>query len=292
MNITIDRKVPPLPFQGNKAGGRTKFIEFLTDIEELSEWTFVDLFGGSFYLSYLIHKVYPKAKIICNDYDNYMERLKNIQKTNVLLDKIRIELKDCEKSKKVSDEVKAKIDEIINNETEYVDYLTLSAALLCSSHYTNDKETFLKRPYFNHPPPKNYTVEIEDYIEGIEFVSEHWQDLFDKYCEQSNVLFIADPPNIKANNWTLRDSLETLDILKFPYFAYFTSTKYGLTDIIDYARGEGVDLYNYYSFVIKSSKTNEDVILFNFDYPDDDDEEEEEECAEEETKNENNDNDN
>ena len=92
---------------------------------------FIDLFGGSFYISYIIHKVFPKAKIISNDFNNYRERIQNIGKTNIFIDKVKEILKD-------SDEVKAKIDELINNETDYIDFETLDASLLYSSQYTTD----------------------------------------------------------------------------------------------------------------------------------------------------------
>ena len=62
---------PPLPFQGNKSIGRVKFLEIVKRIKDGNKKTFVDLFGGSLYLSYLIHQVFPEAKVICNDYDNY-----------------------------------------------------------------------------------------------------------------------------------------------------------------------------------------------------------------------------
>ena len=41
------RKVPPLPFIDNKSYGRKKFLEFLYQIEDGDNMTFVDLFGGS-----------------------------------------------------------------------------------------------------------------------------------------------------------------------------------------------------------------------------------------------------
>ena len=57
-----------------------------------------DLFGSSFY-------EFPQAKIVCNDFDNYMERLKNIDKTNIYIDKVKEILKDSEKGKRVTDEI-------------------------------------------------------------------------------------------------------------------------------------------------------------------------------------------
>ena len=51
INLNEIRKLPPLPFQGNKSAGRKKFLEFLCKIVDGDSMIFVDLFGGSFYLS-------------------------------------------------------------------------------------------------------------------------------------------------------------------------------------------------------------------------------------------------
>ncbi len=292
------RKVPPLPFIGNKSFGRKKFLEFLYQIPDGDDMIFIDLFGGSFYISYMIHKVFPNAKIICNDFDNYMERIQNIDKTNIFIDKVKEILKDAEKGKRVSDEVKAKIDELINNETDYIDFITLSASLLYSSQYTTDKEEFQKRVYWNHPVKFHYNEDISDYIAGIEFVKKDWGELFEEYIETENAIFIADPPYPKTNNfayenkkWELADTLQTLEILKMPYFAYYTSSKTGLIDIIEYMKEQGIPISNYETFVYKRAqisnvtKENQEVILYNFGFADEEEEEEEfeeEECAGEE----------
>ena len=294
-DLTQIRKLPPLPFQGNKASGRKKFLEFLFKIVDGDNMTFVDLFGGSFYLSYLVHKVFPNAKVICNDHDNYMERLHNIKQTNELLDKIKEILKDSEKMKKVTEEVKQKIDNLINEQTGYVDWVTLSASILYSSKYTTNKKDFLERYYWNKICKKPYNEDISDYIEGIEFVSKDWEELFDEYLDKENVIFLADPPYYKTNNygytgkeWTLRDSLKTLEILKTSYFSYYTSTKSGLLEIIDFLKAQGVELNDFETFIYKrrhlsrDTTENLEVILYRFDeYVDYSIEEEEEEAMEE-----------
>lgn len=72
---------PTLPYTGNKSIGRVRFLELLKNIKDGNNIIFVDLFGGSFYFSYLIHLTFPHAKIVCNDFDNYYHRLTNIQST-------------------------------------------------------------------------------------------------------------------------------------------------------------------------------------------------------------------
>lgn len=269
------RKIPPLPFQGNKSLGRKKFLEFLNKIDNGNDMVFVDLFGGSFYLSYLVHQMFPKAKVICNDYDNYMERLQNIKKTNELLTQIRVILKDSEKSKRVSDKVQNQIYEFLNEQTGYVDWMTLSASLLYSVKYDSSKEEFLKRYYWNILRNNLYDEDISDYINGIEFVRLDWEELYNQYKDTKNVIFLADPPYCMTNNsgyvgsdWTLRDSLKTLVILKSSRFCYYASTKSGLVEIIEFMKEQGMEINDYESIAYKRGmlykyiKQNKEVILY------------------------------
>lgn len=296
INLNEIRKLPPLPFQGNKSAGRKKFLEFLCKIVDGDSMIFVDLFGGSFYLSYLVHKVFPQAKIICNDYDNYMERIKNIKKTNELLDEIKELTKDAEKNKRLDDKYKEQIDELLDKQEGYIDWLTLSASLLYSSRYATNKEDFIERVYWNRMVKKPYNEDIEEYIGGIDFVSKDWFELFEDYCGLENVIFLADPPFYKTSNfgfagtnWTITDSLHTLEILKTPYFAYYTSTKSGMTEIINFMLEQGVPINEYETFIYKrrtlskQTKENLEVILYRFDeYVDEEEEEEAYEEGEEE----------
>ena len=120
------RTTPPLPFQGNKSIGRKKFIDIIKRIKDGENKIYVDLFGGSFYLSYLIHQIYPNARIICNDFDNYMQRLCEIPSTQELIRKIR-EVVVEPRNKKITPETKAKIDEIIKHHEGFIDLITLSS---------------------------------------------------------------------------------------------------------------------------------------------------------------------
>lgn len=51
---------------------------------------------------------------------------------------------------------------------------------------------FQKRVYWNHPVKNHYNENIFDYIEGIEFVSKDWKELFDDYVNTESVIFIVD----------------------------------------------------------------------------------------------------
>lgn len=118
----------PLPFMGQKR----KFLkQFKPALEGFSPTaTYVDLFGGSGLLSHTVKSIYPDAKVIYNDFDNYQERLKNINKTNQLIGDLRLILKDSLKDRRIEgivrDQVIARIRTEENN--GYVDYITLSSS--------------------------------------------------------------------------------------------------------------------------------------------------------------------
>ena len=96
----------PLPFQGQKRRFVKPFKEALKSFP--NDAIYVDLFGGSGLLSHTVKSVYPEAKVIYNDFDNYSERLKNIPKTNKILANIRNILKD-EPRKRVDGEKRKQI---------------------------------------------------------------------------------------------------------------------------------------------------------------------------------------
>ena len=84
--IEIKKKIfttAPLPFMGQKRKFLKQFKPALKNYSETA--TYVDLFGGSGLLSHTIKSVYPNAKVIYNDFDNYQERINNIDKTNQVI---------------------------------------------------------------------------------------------------------------------------------------------------------------------------------------------------------------
>ena len=90
----------PLPFQGQKRRFLKPFKSALNGFSSTA--TYVDLFGGSGLLSHTVKEMYPNAKVIYNDFDNYSERLSNVEKTNQLISDIRYVLNDEPDRKKTS----------------------------------------------------------------------------------------------------------------------------------------------------------------------------------------------
>ena len=119
---------------------------------------------------------------------------------------------------------------------------------------------------------------INNYIEGLEIVRCDWYELYNKYRDNDKVLFIADPPyfntdcsGYKNTNFSIQDTLQTLDILKHEKFIYCTSPKSLLLEILAYLKSShNIGLHDYTVInvqkpnVNKICKKNDDVILYRF----------------------------
>lgn len=259
----IVRRIP-LPFQGNKSKHIDNFINYITNCPAN---TYIDLFGGSCYLSYVIHRLKPQAHVICNDYDNYRERLANINTTNEILDKIKA-ITTTKHNTKYTQEQSQQIKDIINEyiaSEKFIDSITLSACLCFSGNYHTTTDKLLSLPFFYNTLPKNHynTKSYLEALNGIEFTKKDWKELFNEYKDKPNICFIADPPYLGTdkssysnNYWKLRDSLDTIKILKQPYFVYYTSEKSELVELIDYFYGETI---TYNKQTIQRSGLNRDA---------------------------------
>ncbi len=239
----------PLPFQGNKSVCRKEVIEVLSRIDIGEDTVFVDLFGGSLYLSYLVKSKFPGCNVVCNDYDNYCERLRNIPDTNRLLSLLREVLKDVGHGVKLSDEQRESVREVITSFREsggFVDYITIASSLFYSGLSAGCADDLLKNnALYNRVRDDGYDEQsAERYIEGIDIVRLDWTELFERYKGRSDVVFIADPPYGKTYcggykcEWNMADTYKTLRILKEERYLYFTSSKTGIRELLEYLNDE------------------------------------------------------
>jgi hypothetical protein len=72
-------------------GQKKRFVRELKNVLKHfdSATVFVDLFGGSGLLSHVTKHERPDATVIYNDYDNFRERIDNVERTNALLADLR-----------------------------------------------------------------------------------------------------------------------------------------------------------------------------------------------------------
>ena len=165
----IRRKIP-ISFQGNKSKHIDDFINY---IKQCPCQTYVDLFGGSCYLSYVVHQLKPQARVVCNDYDNYRERLINIDTTNQIIDSIKAITK-TKHNTKYSPETTQQIKDIINEfkaKGKFIDSITLSSCLCFSGTYYTTSEKLLEQPYFyNKLSKQNHESVMEIEISSLSFI--------------------------------------------------------------------------------------------------------------------------
>ena len=238
------RKKCPLPFQGNKSQQCDHFIKY---IKESECETFVDLFGGSCFLSYVVRVLKPNATVVCNDYDNYMLRIENVDTTNEILRDIRDIVKDrsMKRKQKFSDEDHDLIIDLLESyeqDGKFVDCITLSAILMFSGQYVKSLAEMKKNKMFNNITKNDYDVKwFVDAMEGVKFVRKDWHELFEEFRDNPGVCFIADPPYLstdtkgyKQEYWRMKDSFDTIEILRTPHFVYYTSEKSQLVEFVEY----------------------------------------------------------
>lgn len=226
----------PLPFVGQKRMFAQKFKEVLKEYPD--DAIFIDLFGGSGLLSHITKREKPQATVVYNDYDNYSERLKNISRTNILLEDLRRLTIDCPRQKLIPKSIRELIlDRLLQEQqTGFVDYITISSSLLFSMKYCMNLVELQKESFYNNIRRKDYPL-CPDYLSGLEITSCDYNKLFKKYENEPNAVFLVDPPYLSTEvgtyrmNWNLSDYLDVLSILVGKSFIYFTSNKSSIIEL-------------------------------------------------------------
>lgn len=244
MNKTVF-KTAPLPFQGQKRrfiGTYSLVLKELRAKKEIS--VIVDLFGGSGLLSHTAKRIFPDARVIYNDYDNFSQRLLHIEQTNSILDKIRTFTQLIPKGQKLDDITKGKIIDCIEIAAAkgFVDYITLSSSLLFSGKYVTSLHDLRKETLYNNIKVSNYESKVSEYLEGLDVVHCDYKELHRKYKDVPGVLFVVDPPYLSTDTstyhsdkyWKLRDYLDVLNVLEGTNYFFFSSNKSSLIELCEW----------------------------------------------------------
>lgn len=231
----------PLPFVGQKRMFAREFIKVLEQYPE--DTVFVDLFGGSGLLSHIAKRCRPQATVVYNDFDDYRKRLENISHTNRLIADLRNMVGDSvPRHKPIKGELRERIfDRILREEQEvgYVDFITLSSSLMFSMKYKLSVPEMRKEVLYNNIRKADYS-KCDDYLEGLEIVSCDYKEVFNRYKDIPNVVFLVDPPYLSTEvgtykmYWRLADYLDVLTVLKGRSFVYFTSNKSSILELCDW----------------------------------------------------------
>ena len=229
----------PLPFVGQKRMFAKEYIKVLDEVKEAK--VFVDLFGGSGLLSHITKRQRPDATVVYNDFDNYRRRIENIGRTNAMLDRLRDILVSVPRLKIVPKPIRERILDMMAEEeaeTGFVDYITLSTSLLFSMKYATTLEEMRKHTMYNRIRRSGY--DANGYLDGIVVESCDYRELFEKYRDRDDVVFLVDPPYLSTDvgtynmYWKLSDYLDVLKVLVGHRYVYFTSDKYSIVELCDW----------------------------------------------------------
>ncbi len=222
----------PLPFVGQKRMFAKEYMKVLGMVKDAK--VFVDLFGGSGLLSHITKRQRPDATVVYNDFDNYRRRIENIPRTNAMIDRLRDILASVPRLKIVPKPIRERVLGMMAEEeaqTGFVDYITLSTSLLFSMKYaTTLEEMRVRRSGYN----------ADGYLDGIVVESCDYRELFEKYRDRDDVVFLVDPPYLSTEvgtysiHWKLSDYLDVLKVLTGHRYVYFTSNKSQIIELCDW----------------------------------------------------------
>ena len=227
----------PLPFVGQKRMFAREFIKVLEQFKDKT--VFVDLFGGSGLLSHITKHQRPDATVVYNDFDGYRRRLEAIPQTNALLADLRAIAKDIQRHKPITGAARERIlERIIREErqTGYVDFITISSSLMFSMKYQLSVEGMKKETLYNNIRKADYQL-CPDYLDGLAITSCDYKELYLRYKDVPDAVFLVDPPYLSTDvctykmYWRLSDYLDVLTVLNGHSFVYFTSNKSSIVEL-------------------------------------------------------------
>ena len=263
---------PPLSFIGNKSKFRKKFIEIL-ERDFNDKYIYVDLFGGSGYLSYVVKNIFPNATVIYNDYDNYLDRVRHISDTNKILQDINeiFNEDNLKRSEKANAETKTKVMDLLEDKIskgEFVDINTITSQILFSGNSTKDFEAFKNATLYNRinkkPLDEKQAEEYLKVFDDVEITHCDYMELYNKYKDEDNVVLLIDPPYLDTKcdtynmSWEYIDFIKVLGILRHNLWFYFTSNKTKIYELLKYFD----ETFN--TNILKNTETYKRINIVNY----------------------------
>jgi hypothetical protein len=271
-------KQAPLPFIGQKRNFLKHFTRVLNEnIEGQGEnWTIVDVFGGSGLLAHTAKHVKPHARVIYNDFENYAERLANIDDINRLRRLLSDLLKDVPKIGKVDKKTHNLIIELIKNFDGYIDLNSLQTWLLFSgATLENLNQLYKEAALYNRVRKNDYSL-APNYLDGIEVVSKSFDVLLPEHVNNKNTLLVLDPPYLFSEQKAYRRAKEFrfisfIKMMAFvrPPFILFSNKHSEIIEYLDYMTEQKNERFKGYDFVSINAHVNtghryEDYLVFKF----------------------------
>lgn len=228
-------KSAPLPFQGQKRGFLSKYKQVIECLPD--DVIIVDLFGGSGLLSRAAKDIKPSATVVYNDYDGYVDRIADIDRTNIIIADIRYVLKGYVKGERLTDKHKSVVMSLMDsyNVVKSIDYTTIAANLLFSGKFISNYVDFKKQTFYNNLSLGMYNA--DNYLDGLIIEHDDYEAIYNKYQKLKNVVYIFDPPYLFTDVdsykmlWTLGDYIKLIKLLYNNKYIYFTSNKSMLLEL-------------------------------------------------------------
>lgn len=177
--------------------------EFMRVLEQFPEDTmFMDLFGGSGLLSYIVKCWKPDATVTYNDSDNYHRRMVHIPRTNRLIADIHEMVRDVvPRHRPITRELCERIFRRIGQgerTARYVDFVTLSSSLMLSMRCRLSVPEMRKGALYNNMCKADYP-ECAGYLDGLEIMSCGYKEIFGRYKDTLGVVFLVDSPYLSTD---------------------------------------------------------------------------------------------
>lgn len=204
----------PLPFLGQKRCFSRQFTKIIKSLNLKQDVIFVDLFGGSGLLSNNVKNVYQNNTVVWNDYDNYQNRLNNIELTNKILNEIKQSIGKYKEKEKISNDDKEKIENILSKYInkygeDKIDFITISSNLVFSGRYHHNLDALMKECFYYFIPINEY-ISI-NYLKDVVRVSKDFKLLLNDY-ENKNAFYIIDPPYLNTHSEAYSSSSSSGDL--------------------------------------------------------------------------------
>lgn len=270
-------KQAPLPFTGQKRNFLKHFIKVLNENihGQGEDWTIIDVFGGSGLLAHHSKQTKPSARVIYNDFDNYIQRINHIADTNKLRSLIANILIHKPKNSRIDSQTKDLILDRIKTFAGYIDIDCLQSWLLFTGNQVKDLDDFFSRYFYNNIRQSDYPT-AEGYLDKVEIVSKSYEILLPEYVNVTKTLLILDPPYVgtmqgayrKKNYFGMIAFLKLMQYVR-PPFIFFSSTRSEIKAYLDFENQSGNTRFSNYNCksikaTINKNSMYEDNMIFKF----------------------------
>ncbi|PID65964.1 MAG: hypothetical protein CR977_00145 [Gammaproteobacteria bacterium] len=273
-------KKAPLPFIGQKRNFINHFISVVNQVitTDGDGWTIIDAFGGSGLLSHVSKRCKPGATVIYNDFDDYHVRLRHINDTNRLRQKLAVALANSPRQKQLSVTVRASVLDCIAGFDGYLDWAAIGSWLLFSGKYATSLPELRAKTLYNTIRRTDYAL-ADGYLNGLTRVKRDFALLLSEHQHNPKALFILDPPYVCTTQgmYANKDYFGMVEFLRLmrlvrPPFIFFSSTRSELVDYLDFVvenNLEGSDRLAGYQRISIDAKVNktakyEDNLIYKF----------------------------